>query len=124
MQIGDAIRRERNRRGYSLRALARALEIAPSYMSDIELNRRTPTERVLRGVSEMLDMDFDSLMHQVDRIPESVQQYLLREEMAGRIVRRMAETRFEHEDLERILETVEETATRIEERKAAESTEN
>ena len=124
MKIGDAIRRSREMHGYSLRSLARALEIAPSYMSDIELNHRTPTERVLRGVSEMLHMDFDFLMHQADRIPERVQHYLLEEELASQIVRKMAEAGFEREDLQTILQVVDETVRQRKEKRAAESTDS
>ena len=58
-------------------------------------------------------MDFDLLMRQSGRIRETVSQYLLREELAGRIVQIMAEAQLEQEDLKRVLKVVvEEAATR------------
>lgn len=38
------LREERERRGVSLRSAAKALEMSASYLSDIELGRRDPTE--------------------------------------------------------------------------------
>ena len=124
MPVGDTIRKARYRSGYSLRALAGLLKIAPAYLSDIETGRRTPTERVLRGVSAKLDVDFDLLMRQAGRLQETARQYILREELAGRIVQRMAEAKLEREDLEMILQIVEDTATKRVARRNTESTEN
>ena len=120
MPVGDSIRNARYRAGYSLRALAGRLEIAPAYLSDMERGLRRPTERILLGIAEILNMDFDLLMREAGRIRESVHQYMLREELAGRIVQRMAEAELEQEDLERILKVVEETAMRRSERRREE----
>lgn len=114
MLVGDTIRNARVSYGYSLRAIAGDLEIAPSYLSDIERNLRIPTERVLRGISEALNLDFDLLMRQAGRISESVEKYLLSEELAGRLVRTMAESQLEQDDLKSILRTVEDTAAQRE----------
>ena len=45
--LGQQIRDARVAAGLSLRALARQLEVAPSYMNDIENDRRVPSEFVL-----------------------------------------------------------------------------
>ena len=124
LQVGDTIRTARIERGFTLRSLAVGLGIAPSYMSDIERDLRTPTERVLRGVSEALDVDFDLLMRQAGRMRGSVYRYVFEEEVAWQIVNRMGAARLEQEDLEEILRIVEEVAKRREERRDADSTEN
>ena len=102
----------------SLRELAGIIEIAPAYLSDIERGMRNPTERVLIQIAEVLDLDFEPLMREAGRIRESVHQYMLREELAGRIVQVMTDANLDREDLEQVLQMVVETARR---RKGAES---
>ena len=120
MPVGYIIRKARERRRYSLRALARELRIAPSYLSDIERDLRNPTEKVLWGISATLCMDFDLLMRLAGRIPESVKRYLLKEELASQIMRRMAEAHFDRKDLEMVLQVIDE-AIRREARRGTES---
>ena len=43
-ELGKAFRYERKASGYSLRAMARKLEISAAYLSDIELGRRNLPE--------------------------------------------------------------------------------
>lgn len=117
MSVGHTIREARYRSGYSLRELARLIEIAPAYLSDIERNLRTPTERVLWAIAKRIDVDFDLLMRQAGRIPETVRQYVLREELAGRILRIMADAQLGSGDLQKILQVVEDAAMRQAERR-------
>ena len=117
MSVGHTLREARYRSGYSLRELARLIEIAPAYLSDIERNLRTPTERVLWAIAKRIDVDFDLLMRQAGRIPETVRQYVLREELAGRILRIMADAQLGSGDLQKILQVVEDAAMRQAERR-------
>ena len=68
MPLGDLINRARVGKQLSLRGLARQVDIVPSYLADIENDRRTPSESVLRRISAILDLDFDALMQQAGRL--------------------------------------------------------
>ena len=79
MSVGDIINNARVRRRWGLRALARELGIVPSYLSDIENDRRVPSETVLRGMARVLELDFDRLMQEAGRLGEGTEQYLRQE---------------------------------------------
>jgi len=49
--IGDRLRRERLKLGKGLREMAEILHIAPAHMTDIEKNRRTPSEELLLKIA-------------------------------------------------------------------------
>lgn len=62
MEIGSLLRTEREERGFSMRGLARASGISPTYMSDIEHGKRRPSVRVITSLSSLLDLDFGRLL--------------------------------------------------------------
>jgi len=45
------IRRLREQSGYSLRSLGTKLDVSAAHLSDIEHNRRRPSEKLLRGIA-------------------------------------------------------------------------
>lgn len=101
--LGDAINKARVDKRLGLRALARQLEIAPSYLSDIENNRRVPSETVLLKMSQLLDLDFDMLMQQAGRLGEDAEQYLRQHQLAGQLFRRIAKSQLDPEVLNKLL---------------------
>lgn len=103
MPLGDLIYRARVGKQLSLRGLARQVDIVPSYLADIENDRRTPSETVLRRISAILDLDFDALMQQAGRLGEEAEQYLRQEKLAGYLFRRVAETNLDQEGLQELL---------------------
>ena len=103
MSLGDAINEARVGKRLGLRALARQLEIAPSYLSDIENNRRIPSETVLLKMSQLLDLDFDMLMQQAGRLGEDAEQYLRQHQLAGQLFRRIAKSQLDPEVLNKLL---------------------
>ncbi|MCY4528368.1 MAG: helix-turn-helix transcriptional regulator [Chloroflexi bacterium] len=107
MPLGDLINRGRIAKRLSLRALARQVGIAPSYLADIENDRRTPSESVLRNISEVLGLDFDGLMQQAGRLGEGAEHYLRQERLAGQLFRRVAETNLDREGLKELLDRLE-----------------
>ena len=107
MPLGDLINRGRLAKKLSLRALARHTGIAPSYLADIENDRRIPSESVLRSISEVLDLDFDGLMQQAGRLGEGAEQYLRQEKLAGQLFRRVAETNLDQKGLRNLLDRLE-----------------
>lgn len=105
--LGDLINRGRIAKKLSLRALARQVGIVPSYLADIENDRRTPSESVLRKISEVIGLDFDGLMQQAGRLGEGAEHYLRQEKLAGQLFRRVAETNLDQEGLQKLLDSLE-----------------
>ena len=106
MPLGEIINDARISRRLGLRALARKLDIAPSYLSDIENDRRVPSEAVLRKIAEALDLDFDILMREAGRLGKDAEQYIRDNELAGRLFRRIADSQLDRERLETLLENL------------------
>ena len=103
MPLGELINNSRVNKRMGLRDLARKLDIAPSYLSDIENDRRVPSEEVLRRISEVLDLDFDILMREAGRLGKDAEQYIRDNELAGRLFRRIADSQLDRRDLENLL---------------------
>src|SRR5512138_4043500 len=59
--VGQRLRSERERRGLSLRELARRLEISPSALSQIETGRSRPSVGTLYAIVTELGMSLDEL---------------------------------------------------------------
>lgn len=110
--FGDFIREGRKARGLGLRELARNLEIAPSYLSDIENDRRTPSEVVLRDLSKQLHLNFDEIMAYSGRFGEKAARYIKRNPNAGALFRRIAEANLSPHELQDLLRRTEELERR------------
>ena len=107
MSLGDLINEARIAKRLSLRGLARQIDIVPSYLADIENDRRTPSESVLRRISAILDLDFDTLMQRAGRLGEEAEHYLRQDKLAGQLFRRVAETNLDREGLQELLNKLE-----------------
>ncbi len=53
-QLGQEIRRLRVRAGITLRGLAAKLQVSPAHLSDLEHDRRRPSEKLLRKIAHEL----------------------------------------------------------------------
>jgi|SRR3984893_1010613 transcriptional regulator with XRE-family HTH domain len=91
--FGEAVRRQRLAKGLGVRELARALGLSASYISDIEHDRRTPSEIVLRALAHVLGADTDVLMTLSGRLGDEVTDYLRRTPAARELVRVLATQR-------------------------------
>jgi transcriptional regulator with XRE-family HTH domain len=100
--LGGRIREARLARTRGLRDFARELDITPSYLSDIENDRRVPAEPVLRTLATKLDLDFNELMSLGGRLGEEAERYVRRVPEAARLFRRMAEQQLEGQDLQKL----------------------
>jgi len=105
--LGTMIRDVRVQTGLSLRGLAKQLGITPSYQSDIENDRRVPSEDVLKKIAESLGLEFEELMASAGRLGDCVERYLRRQPVAGTLFRRLSETNAPENLLREIIETVE-----------------
>jgi transcriptional regulator with XRE-family HTH domain len=59
--LGSRLRSERERRGLTLRELARRLEVSPSLVSQIETGKTQPSVRTLYAIVSELGVSFDDL---------------------------------------------------------------
>lgn len=89
--LGDVVREARVTKGMTLRELARRLGKTPSYLSDIENDRRVPSEDVLRDLSRLLSLDFDDLMARAGRLGEDAVRYMSRTPAVGMLFRKLSE---------------------------------
>jgi len=60
MTFADFIKTKRTEKGFTLRGFAEALDIAPSYVSDIEKEKRNaPTQEILEKMVEILQLSYE-----------------------------------------------------------------
>jgi transcriptional regulator with XRE-family HTH domain len=105
--LGEVIRKARVPKG-SLRSFASILNVAPSYMSDIENDRRTPSEHVLKNIASLLGLDFDDLMARAGRFGDDAGRYFRRHPAAGLLLRKIVEANLTDADLSELLKKAEE----------------
>lgn len=65
-KIGENIRFYRNLRGLTQTALARKVQVAPAYISQIEANQRVPSLKVTRRIANVLGIDMSVLVREAD----------------------------------------------------------
>jgi len=82
--------------------------ITPSYLSDIENDRRIPAEDILRKFGRQLDLDFDDLMARAGRLGEGTIRYMSRTPAAGVLFRKLSEENTTEDVIEKLSETLDE----------------
>jgi len=85
--FGKKVRTERERSGISLRKLASLLEMSPSYLSKLERGLvAPPSDKFIEQISEILDIDKDSLMASAGKVSSDVVSKIIKNpEIAERI---------------------------------------
>lgn len=97
--LGTYIRSARLSRKVSLRQLAAAVGVTASYISDIENDRRVPSEEVLERIARQLELDLDELFARTGRLDQDTEEYLKRSPAAVRLFRRIARQGLDEADL-------------------------
>ena len=87
----------------TLRELARRIEKSPSYVNDIEYNRRVPSEAVVRQLCEVLELDVDQMLAAAGRVGDKAEEYLRSEPQAGVLFRKMSEAHLGEGDLQKMM---------------------
>jgi transcriptional regulator with XRE-family HTH domain len=100
--FGDLVKAARVKTGMTLRELARRIDKSPSYVNDIEYNRRTPSEQVVRDLCDVLDLDVDVMLAAAGRVGVS-DDYLRSNPTAGVLLRRAFEAGLGEEDLDKLV---------------------
>jgi transcriptional regulator with XRE-family HTH domain len=106
--LGEQIRRARVAESLGLRELARRVDKSPSYVSDIEYDRRVPSEETLVALCEVLHLDFDALLSVAGRLGDDADRYLREEPAAGMLLRRAQESKLTNDELRQLIDRVEE----------------
>ncbi len=88
--LGDLVRGARAKKNITLRKLAQLLSKSPSYISDIENDRRVPGESVLAEMCKILGLDFDESMALAGRLGEETERQLRKTPALGALLRRLS----------------------------------
>lgn len=110
--LGDIIREKRVELDLSLRDLSKKLDLTPSYLSDIENDRRVPAEEALGQIASVLKLDFDLLMARAGRFGDDALRYMKRNPAAGVLFRRLAEQQAPGDVLDKLIQQSETLAGR------------
>ena len=94
--LGKAIRRLRLEADYGLREFAGLIGISAAYQSDIEYDRRVPTDEVLRKTAEVLGRrvttSFEALRSASPRLDADVRDLLQQFPEANQLLREVKQT--------------------------------
>jgi len=106
--LGRTIRTARIAAGLTLRGLAELIKRAPSYLNDIEHDRRVPSEEVLLDLCRELGLDVNELMGKAGRVGQDVEDYLRSEPSAALLFRTVSAAALNAKQLAELQRQVEE----------------
>lgn len=88
--FGEQLKDMRKENGETLKEVAAALNISPSYLSEIEHDRRTPSEDVLDAMSKHFEVPYVSLAAEARVIDTATERYMKRHPAVYRMLMTMA----------------------------------
>jgi transcriptional regulator with XRE-family HTH domain len=101
--LGQRIRKLRVAKDLSLREFARRLHISAAFLSDIELGKRYPSERVLDEIARTLGVELEALQHYDTRPPfEEIKRLAETNPAYGMALRKIIDTGVTPQDLVRL----------------------
>lgn len=107
--LGTTIRGARNARGLTLYDVAAALEVSVPTVSEIELDRRVPSEKLLRRIAVELELDSDELRALAGKLTDEEMDYLKKNPMVLKLVIAMMEADFGAKETGKLVKQVEKT---------------
>jgi len=105
--LGEEIRRLRLQAGFTLRGLAADLQVSAAHLSDIEHNRRRPSEALLRRIALKLrkvGATYESLEQLFSGIDTKTREWAATTPGARALLRRLLETYQDPHEIHRALE--------------------
>jgi transcriptional regulator with XRE-family HTH domain len=105
--LGDFVRDGRSAVNMRLRELARRLDVTPSYVSDIENNRRVPSEEVLARIADVLDLPLEELVARAGRLGSDAERYMRETPVATTLFRRISDEKLTEGEIRELLNRVE-----------------
>ena len=103
-KLGKIIDEAREQRGYSVRGLARDVEVSHGYVRDLILGHRVPSEEVIMKLCRVLGLDYDEAMTLAGRVGESVNRHARSSIRYGQFIRRLADERVTDEEIDDLTE--------------------
>ena len=105
--LGERIRELRGERDSSLRELAQKLEVSPAFLSDVELGRRYPSEKVLIKMAKSLGVTVDDLRTHDTRAPlEDLKRITINNPTFAVALRKMVDTNLSAKQLESLIQKI------------------
>ena len=116
--FGEHVRRLRTEKGIGQRELARALDVSPSYVNDIEKDKRVaPRPKLVKAMAEILDADaehiFDLAGRSRNTIPPDVGELVLDNPEVVGLLRAIADYSLSGAEVRNIKETMMASNTRV-----------
>jgi transcriptional regulator with XRE-family HTH domain len=105
--LGEEIRRLRLLAGFTLRGLAASLEVSAAHLSDIEHNRRRPSEKLLRKIADKLKKagaTYESLERLISGIDSKTREWAATTPGARALLRMLLEAKRDPQEIHRALE--------------------
>ena len=99
--LGDTIQEARAEQ-YKLREFARILNISATHLSDIENNRRIPSEELLLEIAQHLNLDADKLLVAARRVPADTKRYVEEVPEAVSLFRKISNRELSPEELKKL----------------------
>tara|TARA_B100000886_G_C20309774_1_gene443333 strand:- start:153 stop:545 length:393 start_codon:yes stop_codon:yes gene_type:complete len=72
MNLGETIKALRNEKRMSMRGLAKAVDVTPMHISNIEKGFTTGSSHLIAKIARVLETDVDNLLHIADRVDPEV----------------------------------------------------
>lgn len=110
--LGEVLHDARVALDWSLRDLAKKLDKTPSYLSDIENDRRIPAEDMLGELARVLKLDFDDLMARAGRFGEDAVRYMMRTPAAGVLLRKLADKNAPPDAVDKLIKDADRLSTK------------
>jgi transcriptional regulator with XRE-family HTH domain len=105
--LGEEIRRLRLQAEFTLRGLATDLGVSAAHLSDIEHNRRRPSEKLLRKIADRLrkvGATYESLEELISGIDVKTREWAATTPGARSLLRRLLEADMDPQEIQRALE--------------------
>jgi transcriptional regulator with XRE-family HTH domain len=103
--LGEKIRELREKKDISLREFARQLgDLSAAFISDVELGRRFPSEKVLKQMAEILGTDAEDLLKYDTRPPmDELKRLAASDPTYGVLLRTIAEKSFDPREVTKFI---------------------
>jgi transcriptional regulator with XRE-family HTH domain len=75
-RFGAFIRREREKKGLSLRDVAKKIKVSPTFLSKVETEDWKPGEEKLRMIADVIGCDPDDLLARAGRVPTELSEII------------------------------------------------
>jgi transcriptional regulator with XRE-family HTH domain len=105
--LGKTIRKARNTRNTTLRHLADVLEVSVPTVSEIELDRRIPSEKLLLRIASELDLDAEALRALAGKLTDEELGYFKKNPTALKLLIAMMAAGLGEKETEKLVKQVE-----------------